>query len=187
MSRSEIDVIRENLLVLRAQARDEGAFSELVAQYERRVLYYVHRLLGDGDSADVMQEIWLRVFLQLPTLRAAGAFRAWLYKIAHDTAASHLRKRRRREIVAVAEEDLGDSTQTGDWNELELLERADLLHEALGRLSLPHREVLALRFLEELDLAEIAEVVGCSLGTVKSRLHYAKAALRTLLEASCRE
>ena len=111
--RSDIDSVRENLLVLRAQAREAGAFSELVARYERRVLYYLHRLLGDADLADVMQEIWIRVFLKIPTLRAPGAFRTWTYKIAHDTAVS--------------------------------------------------------------------------LGTVKSRLHYAKAALRALLEATCRE
>lgn len=185
--RSDIDAVRNNLLVLRAQAREEGAFSELVAQYERRVLYYIHRLLGEADLADVMQEIWIRVFLKIPTLRASGSFRAWLYRIAHDVAVSHLRKKERREIVGLADEELPNAGQATDWNEFELLQRADLLHEALGKLSLPHREVLTLRFLEELELAEIAEVVGCSAGTVKSRLHYGKAALRTLLEAACRE
>jgi RNA polymerase sigma-70 factor, ECF subfamily len=80
-----------------------------------------------------------------------------------------------------------DVAEQSDWNELELLDRAEVVHEALGKLSLPHREVLTLRFLEELELSEIAQVVGCRVGTVKSRLHYAKAAIRQLLEEARHE
>jgi RNA polymerase sigma-70 factor, ECF subfamily len=80
-----------------------------------------------------------------------------------------------------------EAATASDWNECELLENAELVHKTLDRLSLPHREVLTLRFLEQLDLSQLAEVVGCSIGTVKSRLHYAKSAMRTLLEASSNE
>ncbi len=189
MSESELDAICENLLVLRAQSRDAGAFQQLVVNYERRLLYYVHRLLGsEVDRSDVLQEIWLKVFLGIGALRAPQAFRVWLYKIAHDVAISQLRKNSRREpTTPLADVQADDAASPSDWNELELLEHADLVHDALGKLSLPHREVLTLRFLEDLELAEIAEIVGCNVGTVKSRLHYAKSALRTLLEATYRE
>jgi RNA polymerase sigma-70 factor (ECF subfamily) len=111
----------------------------------------------------------------------------WLYKIAHDVAVTRLRKNDRLKITGLADVHAAEASTTSDWNELELLENAELVHEKLGRLSLPHREVLTLRFLEELNLSEIAQVLGCSVGTVKSRLHYAKSAMRKLLEASCHE
>lgn len=184
MSSSDIETIRETLLLLRVQTREEGAFQELVTHYERRLLYYIHRILGNGaDRSDVLQEIWLRVFLKIHTVRVPSAFRVWLYKIAHDVAVSHLRKVRRWEAVSLRNEDAVEVPESSDWNELELLDHAEQAHVALAQLSLAHREVLTLRFLEELELSEIAEVVGCSIGTVKSRLHYAKLEIRKLLEA----
>jgi RNA polymerase sigma-70 factor, ECF subfamily len=185
---SEADPIQEKLLVMRAQAREAGAFQELVTRYERRLLYYIHRLLGiEVDREDVLQEVWIRVFLKINTLRAPEAFRVWLYKIAHDVATSRLRQRKRHQTTSWNEEVADDAAERSDWNELELLDRVELVHEALGQLSLPHREVLTLRFLEELELSDIAQVVGCGVGTVKSRLHYAKAAIRKLLEEACHE
>lgn len=184
MSSSDIETIRETLLLLRVQTRDEGAFQELVTHYERRLLYYIHRVLGNGaDRSDVLQEIWIRVFLRIHTVRVPAAFRVWLYKIAHDVAVSHLRRVRRREAVSLRNEDATEVPELSDWNELKLLEHAEQVHAALSHLSIAHREVLTLRFLEELELSEIAEVVGCSIGTVKSRLHYAKLEIRKLLEA----
>jgi RNA polymerase sigma-70 factor (ECF subfamily) len=188
MGKSETDQIHEKLLVMRAQAREAGAFPQLVARYERRLLYYIHRLLGnDVDREDVLQEVWIRVFLKINSIVAPEAFRVWLYKVAHDVAMSQLRQRKRHESASWTEVVADDVAERSDWNELELLDRAELVHEALGRLSLPHREVLTLRFLEELELSEIAQVVGCNVGTVKSRLHYAKAAIRQLLEEACHE
>jgi RNA polymerase sigma-70 factor (ECF subfamily) len=98
-----------------------------------------------------------------------------------------LRKRKRLEAINSIDEHVADLEDTSDWNDLELFENAELVHEALGQLSLPHREVLTLRFLEGLGLSEIAGIVGCSVGTVKSRLYYAKSAMRKLLEANCHE
>ena len=183
MPASELNAIREQLLVLRVQGRDSVAFQELVALYERRILYYIRRIVSeDSDGADVLQEVWMKVFQRINTLRAPEAFRVWLYKIAHDVSVSHLRKRRHDQPAPLSEELIGELAESTDWNELELLEEAAQVHAALAQLSLPHREILTLRFLEELDLAEIAEIVGCGLGTVKSRLHYAKAELRKILK-----
>jgi RNA polymerase sigma-70 factor (ECF subfamily) len=188
MDRSEADRIQEKLLVMRAQTREAGAFPQLVARYERRLLYYIHRILGnDVDREDVLQEVWVRVFLKINKLRAPEAFRVWLYKIAHDVAMSQLRQCKRHETASWNEDVADEAAERSDWNELELLDRVELVHRSLGRLSLRHREVLTLRFLEELELSDIAQVVGCGVGTVKSRLHYAKAAIRQLLEEAFRE
>jgi RNA polymerase sigma-70 factor (ECF subfamily) len=173
----ELDYVYERLLVVRAQARDHDAFQELVERYERRLLYYIRRLLGDGhESSDVLQEVWLRVYLRLASLQSPEAFRVWLYKITHDQAVSHLRRRPKAALPSV--DDAVVMADADPWNELEVLENAEFVHQTLERLSPPHREVLTLRFLEGMDLAEIAEVVGCDVGTVKSRLHYAKSSFR---------
>ena len=188
MNQNKVRATYEKLLVVRAQDRDEQAFRELVTLYERRMLYYIHRLLGrHADLADVMQEIWIRVFTRITTLRAPEAFRVWLYKIAHDVAISQLRKSSRHKAISIEDTQVVEEVDADDWDESQLLENAELVHKTLQELSLPHREVLTLRFLEELGLVEIAEVVGCSLGTVKSRLHYAKSAMRKLMEADDHE
>jgi RNA polymerase sigma-70 factor (ECF subfamily) len=177
----ELDRAYERLLVIRAQVRDQGAFRELVERYQRRLLYYIRRVLGDGsESFDVLQDVWLRVFLKLASLRAPEAFRVWLYKIAHDETVSHLRKRPKERTAS--EEDVPVIAEVDPGNELDVLENAAIVHRALERLSQPHREVLTLRFLEDLGLAEIAEIVGCEIGTVKSRLYYAKSSLREQMQ-----
>jgi len=171
--------LAEHGLVQRAQAGDRPAFRELVQLYQRRLTYYVHRMTGDAEqSRDILQEIWIEVFRRLAGLRSPAAFRVWLYRLAHHRAVKHLR---RKGIEARAQETIAHTVESVD-NELELLENAELVHYALGQLSLEHREVLTLRFLEDLSIQDIAEVVGCSEGTAKSRLHYAKAAMRTIIE-----
>ncbi len=171
---------QERLLVVQAQARNQVAFQELVTRYESRLAYYIRRMIGDsGDAFDVMQDVWILVFRRLSTLKAPEAFRVWLYRIAHDVSVSHLRRRSRlpQKTIDVAVQD-----EVDDWDEFQALENAELVHRTLEQLSPVHREVLTLRFLEELDLADIAHVVGCEVGTVKSRLHYAKRALRQQIE-----
>jgi RNA polymerase sigma-70 factor, ECF subfamily len=179
--RSPMTGVHERMVVVLAQARDQPAFQELVRRYERRVLYYIRRMIGETpDSLDVLQDVWLRVFKTLPRLRAPEAFRVFLYRVAHDVAVDHLR-RRRRDVPVIDGEPIADDA-TDPWNELEALERSELVHQLLADLSPEHREVLTLRFLESLDVAEIAAVTSTSEGTVKSRLHYAKLALRRRLE-----
>ena len=173
--------LSEQATVLRAQAGDRAAFHELVDLYQRRLTYYVHRLIGNADVAyDLLQETWLEVYRRLGQLKSPAAFRVWLYRIAHHRAVKHLRRKaveaRARETLATgAFEDSAD-------DELELLENVELVHHALAQLSFEHREALTLRFLEGMTIDEIADVAGCNEGTAKSRLHYAKAAMRKVLE-----
>jgi RNA polymerase sigma-70 factor, ECF subfamily len=173
------DWLLERVLVLRCQAEDDGAFAELVERYQPRLRYYLRKMLREGHAAeDALQDVWLDVFRGLPRLADAGAFRAWLYRIARDRAFRELRKRRAPpqplEEVELVDGEAGEAELTAD--------DVVRVHAALDRLAADHREVLVLRYVEDMTYDEIARVVGCQVGTVRSRLHYAKRALRGLLE-----
>lgn len=171
----------ERLTVLLAQQGDCEAFRMLVDLYDRRLLYFVRRILGETDGAlDVLQSVWLVVHQKLWKLQSATAFRVWLYRIAHDQAVTELRRKTKRPTLS---EDTPTSQPMDPAREDDsAFENAELVHTALLGLSVDHRRVLTLRFLEDMPIEEIAEVVGCGPGTVKSRLHYAKMALRHRIE-----
>jgi RNA polymerase sigma-70 factor, ECF subfamily len=164
----------EQLLVLRCQAGDEAAFAELVERFHPRLAYYVRRLLGDAHAAeDVLQDVWLTVYRKLATLRDPQALRIWLYRIARRAVVVQLRHARRWRELDI--ETLVDAADAPD--EAFGPDDAARIHAALARLEPSHRDVLVLRFVEELSYEDIAQVTGCPLGTVRSRLHYAKRAL----------
>jgi RNA polymerase sigma-70 factor (ECF subfamily) len=171
------DRLHERVLVLRCQAGDEAAFEELVGNYSQRLRYYLRKMVSDADRAeDLLQDVWLDVLRGLARLADPGAFPAWLYRIARDRAYRELRKR--RATVHFVEE-MEVAAETGDelrW------EDAEAIHAALDELAPEHCEVLVLRFLEDMTYEDIAAVTGCPVGTVRSRLHYAKRALRSSLE-----
>src|SRR4051794_17381958 len=173
------DRIYERLLVVRGQAGDEGAFSELVERFGPRVRYFLRKLTGEPSGAeDLFQEVWLDVFRGLPRLADAGAFPAWLYRIARDRAYRELR-RRRPDVRPLQDADA--VTESADGRDF-TAEDAAAVHAALDRLAPEHREVLVLRFLEDISYDEVAGVIGCPVGTVRSRIHYAKRALARVLE-----
>jgi RNA polymerase sigma-70 factor (ECF subfamily) len=175
------DRLYERVLVLRCQTGDGSAFGELVERFAMRLGYYVQTLLGKerrADVEDVLQDVWLEVHRSIATLTDPGALEPWLYRVARNRTVSHLRKwvRPTQSIddrPADSEVDRG-----GDFS----IEDAEAIHLALDGLAPEHREVLVLRFLEEMSYEGIAIVTGCPVGTVRSRLHYAKLALRRALE-----
>jgi RNA polymerase sigma-70 factor (ECF subfamily) len=171
----------EAVIVLLAQQGDGEAFRTLVELYDRRLLYFIRRILDETEEAfDVLQEVWLRVHRNLRNLRSPRAFRVWLYRIAHDQTISALRRSRRE--IPVEESPLDEVPDVNLTDSI--FDTADLVHAALRSVSVDHRRVLTLRFLENMSIEEIANVLDCSAGTVKSRLHYAKAALGRRIEES---
>jgi RNA polymerase sigma-70 factor (ECF subfamily) len=173
------DQLYERLLVLRCQTGDEAAFTALVERYSPRLRYYLRKMLGDGqaDAEDVLQEVWFDVFRAAPRLNDPAAFPAWLYRIARNrTAQCHRNKP--RQSRPLAEADLADESDDEDYSTAD----AERVHAALNELAPEHREVLVLRFLEEMSYEDVARVVGSPLGTIRSRIHYAKRALRSVLE-----
>jgi RNA polymerase sigma-70 factor, ECF subfamily len=172
--------LRDELLVLRCQLGEPSAFHELIRMWEPRLLYYLRRLVPqEADAWDALQRTWLAVFRDVRRLKEPRALRAWLYRVARNQAASHCRHERLHRS-RVDEEADPDGIAESDWTPA--IDEAERVHAALARLSLPHREVVVLHFLEQMPLDEIAEVTGAPVGTIKSRLHYAKSALKSLLE-----
>ena len=178
--RTEKQIIYDELLVLRCQRREKGAFEELIGKWEKRLFYYVRRLVDDEqDVWDILQQTWLGVIQGIRSLREPRSLPAWLYSIARNKAMSRLRLEYSERSLPESENSLSN---TQEYSETFSFEDAELVHYGLSQISLPHREALTLYFLEDLSVAEIADVLGISPGTVKSRLHYARRALRAVIE-----
>jgi RNA polymerase sigma-70 factor (ECF subfamily) len=173
----------QRLLVLRCQAGDETAFASLVEQYQPALRYYLRKVLsGVCDADDVLQEVWLDVFRSIARLVDADAFRGWLYQVARARALKQFRKR----CLNFQPLDEAEATDAGSNNEAFTTEAVEIVHQAIDLLPAAQREVVVLRYIEGMSYEEIARIVGCQVGTVRSRLHYAKQALRTQLEKACK-
>jgi RNA polymerase sigma-70 factor (ECF subfamily) len=178
-----------------AKIGDEVAFEALVSRHERTVWLVARRLLGDDDEAlDAAQETFLRVFRALPRFRGDAKFRTWVIGIAINVCRNRLASRERR-LSRVTDELTRTDPATGKASERPLPDPAPgpeatahaselraSLERALASLSVEHREIVVLREIEGLDYHEIARSLGCRVGTVKSRLARARAALREALE-----
>lgn len=163
-----------------ARSGDRAAFARLVDAYDPRLIYFIRRIVGGQEATlDVLQNVWLTVHRKLPGLKQVEAFRVWVYRVAHDLAVSELRRLTRQPISL---EELEHDGAVADDSGTDRFDNAELVHVALQRLSVDHRRILTLRFLEDMTVEEIALVLNCSDGTVKSRLHYARHALRRHLE-----
>lgn len=179
MSTNPADKLQQEVLVVLAQAGNTEAFTRLVDDHHGRLLYFVRRLLQDRAAADdVLQETWVTAYRGLWSLREPSAFTAWLYGIARRKALQQLD---RHAVRYAPTEALADIEQPAEQEAL-LQEDVHLLHRCLEQLSIEHREVLTLRFLEDMSYEQMAEVIGCQIGTIRSRLHYAKQALRRTME-----
>jgi len=167
------------VLVLRCQTGDAAAFEELFERFQPRLRYFLRRLdQTRTDTDDLLQDIWLIVLRKIMKLRDPTAFPIWLYKIARNRV--YRKSQQKRWVTPMPQEELPSPIED---NELSFgANLANKVHKALTRIQPYHREVLTLYFLEQMSYESIAEVVGCSLGTVKSRMHYAKQSLRKELE-----
>lgn len=170
------DAVARELLAIRCRRGDRAALEELVRTFEGRLLYFVRRLVRDeADAWDVLQKTWVRVLRGVAALDDPRSLVPWLYRVARNTALTHARSRGRPpEPLDEHPDPPADDPADGPDG----FDDAERVHRALLTLSLPHREVLTLFFLEDLSVEAVAAVIGVPPGTVKSRLHYAKLALR---------
>jgi RNA polymerase sigma-70 factor (ECF subfamily) len=168
----------EQLLLLRCQMGDKDAFAELIERYERPLRYFINRLLDNSElTEDIFQDTWLTVIRKIHGLREIDSFPAWLYRIARNKVYQQLRKRK---TVAELDENIAveNHAEDDDFS----VEDATRIHKGLKELPPEFREVLMLRFLEQMSYEQISQVLNCKLGTVRSRLHYAKISLKEKLE-----
>jgi len=167
---------------------DPDAIAELIGRYQHRLYRFLVRMVQDPSTAeDLFQQTWMRLMEKIGSYDARRNFEAWLFAIARNLSIDYLR--RRRGISLDETDDSGqamvDRLTAGGRDALEELldfERGALLAAAIGELPAIHREVLTLRFEEDMKLEQIAEVAGVPLSTVKSRLHRALESLRARIE-----
>jgi RNA polymerase sigma-70 factor, ECF subfamily len=166
-----LERLEEAVWVAQAQSGDTAAFELLMRRYERPILYYLRRLAPAEAALDLNQEVWIDVFRGLEKLHAPEAFRVWLYQIAHRKAARFLK--RQSTFQEISEEPI--SPDTSNLN-------AESVHKALTLLPSEPRELLTLYYLNDRSIAEVSEILNCPPGTVKSRLHHARRALKAIIE-----
>jgi RNA polymerase sigma-70 factor (ECF subfamily) len=174
-----VERLHRIVLVVRCQAGDQSAFEQLIELYQARLRYFLRRVVDDEHLADdLLQTVWLEVYRGLARLKDPGAFAAWLYQVARHRV---LREQRGRPSTPLSLDGIDVPEAEVDDTDFSR-EDAERIHAALGRLAAEQREVLLLRFFEGMSYQEIARVTGCELGTVRSRIHYSKRALRRALE-----
>jgi RNA polymerase sigma-70 factor (ECF subfamily) len=177
-------------LVLRAQDGDSQAFELLVRKYQHKAIQLVGRLVGEADAPDVAQEAFIKAWRALPGFRGQSAFYTWLYRIAVNSAKNHLVSRARRpatQDIDIADAELyGHAEHLSDLNtpESSLLaeEIKDKVSAVIGKLPGDLRQAIVLRELEGLSYEEIAEVMRCPIGTVRSRIFRARESIDAVVQ-----
>ena len=172
---------REQLPVPQAKAGEPEAWDTLFRRYQLPLYVYVFELVHDEQtSLDLVQETFIAAVKHLGSLREDAKFGSWLFGIAHQKCVQRWRKR--REVLFDEIHEPPDEFEDGPDDLLIRRESEAEFMNLLNQLPPPQRSVLLLHFIEDFSLEEIARITEAQLGTVKSRLHYAKRALRKLLE-----
>ena len=179
-------------LVERCQRGDLDSYEALVNRYRHRVYGLAYSMLrNEQDATDLSQETFVKAWQAIRGFKRNASFYTWLYRITTNLCIDFVRKRDRRPTVpfeeavdpdADADVEVPPSNQPLPTDEAQRKELREQIDAALQQLSPEHRAVIQLREYEGLEYAEIAKVVGCSIGTVMSRLHYARKNLQKLLK-----
>jgi RNA polymerase sigma-70 factor, ECF subfamily len=169
--------------VLEFRAGSREALADLFRRYRKDVYEIAYRFTNNVDDAlEITQEVFMKLIESLETFRRGSRFFTWLYRIAVNHAIDYLRRRKRRGMAPLDEDAHEALNKAGDPVErAEGAEFTERLRRALDQLSQKHRTVIVLHGLENLSYREIAQIVGCSTGTVMSRLFYARKRLAELL------
>jgi len=174
--------IVEQYLVTFARMGDRGAQEQLVTRYQKKFLGHAYRLLGDTEQArDAVQDGWIDILRGLPKLQDDGAFPAWAFRIITRKCSRHIAGlQKNRAILHAMSDESGPHHKAED--EIERAADRKPLHEALAKLPAEHRGAVALFYLEEMSVAEVAVALDIPAGTVKTRLMNARKKLRAALE-----
>jgi RNA polymerase sigma-70 factor (ECF subfamily) len=172
----------EQLSARKARAGDPAAWNALFKRYQLPLYTYVFELTHqEQTSLDIVQETFINAVRHIGSLRSDGKFGSWLFGIAHQKCAQHWRKKHLDSAPIDEEEEFPDNDAPNPSEALISKEREAEFMRMLYRLSPPHRAVLLLHFVEDFSIEEISTITDVPAGTVKSRLHHAKNALRQLV------
>ncbi len=180
-------------LVQRVQSGDIDAYDHLVLKYRERLYAVIYNLVGNReDAADLTQDSFIKAFQAIHRFAGDASFFTWIYRIGINTALGHLRKNRLRSFFSIDKIDENDrpsaeviaalTDERGADRDAFVAELQEKLNEAMQKLSIKHRTVVTLFEIDGLSHQEIAEIMDCSEGTVRSRLHYAKQLLQAELQ-----
>ena len=176
-------MMEEKDLICRAARGDAEAFRQLVEAYQTPAYRLAARMCGPDSAEDVTQEAFLAAWRALPEFRGDCRFSTWLYRLVSNAAIDCLRREKKhRDTGDVDDLELPDGGPSPQ-EQAERSDTRDAVRRELDRLSPEHRQVLLLRFMQELDYGEIARALNVSEGTVKSRINRAKSKLREVLAA----
>jgi RNA polymerase sigma-70 factor (ECF subfamily) len=174
--------LQDEISILAYRAGDFSALCGLISRWQKRIYWYIQTILHDETAAwDVAQEVWVAAISGLGASRPVENFAGWIYCLAHNKAVSHLRKVRR---AAEQEADFADTNAVHSAespDQLSIAEEAELVQSCLQEVPLPHRETLALFYLNDISLAEIARIQKVPPGTIQSRLHYGRKRMKRIL------
>lgn len=176
----------EFLMIERCQAGDRIAFEELFNLYRDDVFRFSYLVVRDTSLAqDVVQEAFLKVFRSIGKFQFRSSFKSWLYRVAVNEAITILRRRKLKEdLEPTPDASRSQLFASREWQPEEAVlesEERRLLRWAIGQLDPVHRSVVVLKYFHEFSDTEIAAVIGCPAGTVKSRLHRARELLRNAM------
>ncbi len=178
---------------------DVGAFDVLIDRYKQRLFVYIYNMIGHKeDTDDVLMDTFIRAYQNLHRFKGNSSFSTWLYRIAHNRALDFLRSKKKRKKMIdedwiLEEEGADEEGRGGDQaedksvrgnvsREVENKELENKLNESLNKLSNNHRAVIIMYDIQGKSHSEIAQIMGCSEGTVRSRLHYAHLEMQNYLK-----
>jgi RNA polymerase sigma-70 factor (ECF subfamily) len=194
--KQEHSALSDEKLVRLAQRGDMLAFEELVARHRDKIYARAYSMVrNEEDAVDLSQEAWVKAWQRLKQFQGESSFVTWMTRIVINLCLDHLRKvkRHRAESIELMDEESGGVERqmpVVQVNPTEGLERAEIrqrIDKAMGQLSYEHRTVLILHEFEQLEYKEIAKRMQCSIGTVMSRLFYARRRMANLLASFKRE
>ncbi len=187
--------LSDRLLLARLRERDETAFNEVVRVHGDKVFNLVLRMVGNrAEAEDIAQEVFVTVFKSIESFRGESKFTTWLLRIAANHSKNRIKYLARRSTDKEGLDALPDAVMADEGNApaqshiegpdrlLEAAQVEDIMQKAIAALDEEHRLVVVLRDIEELSYEEIGEITGLPEGTVKSRLHRARMALKEQLE-----
>jgi len=182
--------VSDEALMLRVRDGNHDAFGELLKRYEHRLFVFFLRQFGDEESArDFVMDTFLKVYRAAPRYEPRAKFSTYIYQVARNLAINESRKRkfRRTESLDEMKDDTGVQIAGDDPDPervLEISERQALVQEALRQLPEDQRMILILVEYQELTYERVSQIMGCSMGTVKSRMHRARQKIREWMENS---
>jgi len=161
---------------------DEVAFKELVNRHQKPLFQFVWRRIGhEADAIDVVQKVFIQVFTKAEQFRGEANFKTWLYQIAINLCKNHFRSKDRQRIDDVELEDLELQADTRTLEDVAEVEERGMLNKAVMQLPEKQRTTLELHLYMGHTFLEIAEIMGCAVGTAKANYHHAIAAMRNIV------